>query len=204
MTALFLVFHICWSIIGIYWCCQDDACRDVNPRLALSVGIMCCVMLVYVTLSQISQLQLARLVRLITQEDAERAAAASTARMAACVHVELDSDGRIDGQELPSDCAICMDSLVEVAVPSEGNRLVPGVVRTPCAHVFHESCLQSWASRSGTCPLCRADLSDMSAAAGDRLHGPHAAELHQLLAHLEAHSPERAEVTRSILGVRGP
>jgi hypothetical protein len=208
MTASFLIFHIAWSIIGIYWCCQDDACRDINPRLALSVGIMCSVMLVYVTLSQISQLQLARLVRLITQDDADRAHAAAAARLAGCVSVELDDAGRssFDGQELPSDCPICMDALMDESAPTEGNRLVPGVVQTPCGHIFHESCLKHWASRSGTCPLCRTDLSSATGSrAGDSSSGAaQTAELQQLLLHLERYNPERAEVTRTILGVRGP
>merc|ERR1712100_689222 len=90
LTASFLVFHVTWSIIGIYWCSLDDACRDVNPRLALSVAIMCAVMLVYVTLSQISHLQIARLVQLVTQEDAEHARATAAARIAACVTIEVD------------------------------------------------------------------------------------------------------------------
>lgn len=197
LTASFLIFHVMWSILGIYWCCQEDACRDINPRLAISVGIMCAVMLVYVTLSQLSHLQLARMVRLVSQEDAERAEAAAAAAMAGCVPVEVDSAGRFDGEELPADCPICMDSLLDVEPPEEG-RLCPGVCKSPCGHVFHGACLQAWASRSGTCPLCRSDLRG-----GDtRLDGRAPAELQELLAYLEASSPERAEVTRGILGIR--
>lgn len=205
LTASFLIFHISWSMLGIYYCCQDDVCRNINPRLALSVGIMCAVMLVYVTLSQISQIQIAYFMRLITREDAERAQAAAAARMAGCVAIEVDNFGQLNG-EVPSDCPICMDPLVpDAALPSEGNRLVPGVCKTPCGHIFHESCLRDWASRSGTCPLCRQDLSNLSASEAGRLNVSAGGELQQLLLHLEAHSPERAQATRSILGFRsGP
>lgn len=204
MTASFLVFHMGWSVAGIYWCCQDDACRDVNPNLAFSVGVMCVVMLVYVTLSQLSHLHLARLVRLVTQEDAERAQAVAAARLAGCVNIELDSTGQVDGEDIPSDCPICMDTLLADVPPSEGNQLVPEVCKTPCGHIFHAPCLQNWACRSGSCPLCRSDLSILGGGAATRLDGPHSEELRALLAHLERHSPAQADVTRSILGRRGP
>jgi len=204
LTASFLLFHVGWSVAGIYWCCQDDPCRTVNPRLAFSIGIMCVVMIIYVTLSQLSRLQVARFVDLISQDDAERATAAAAARMAACQTVELDSRGCLDGEQLPSDCAICMDALLDESAPSEeGNRLVPGVCKTPCGHVFHASCLQSWAARSGTCPLCRCSLSEVPGGSALRLEGPNALELQQLLSHLDSVNPARAEATRWILGVRG-
>jgi len=205
MTASFLLFHVGWSVAGIYWCCQDDACRRLNPRLAFSIGTMCVVMLIYVTLSQLSHLQVARFVQLISQDDADRAQAAASARMVGCQSVEVDNRGCFDGEELPSDCAICMDALLDESAPSdEGNRLVPGVCKTPCGHVFHASCLQHWAARSGTCPLCRSNLSDISSETETRLDGASAIELQQLLAHLESVSPEQAEATRSILGIRRP
>lgn len=198
LTGSFLLFHIVWSIIGIYWCFQDTACKSVNPRLSISVCIMCCVMLVYVTLSQPSHLQVARLVSILSQEDAERAQAAATTAMAGCVAVELDSAGRLDGEELPIDCAICMDSLsLETQELEEGRRLCPGLCKAPCGHVFHQSCLQAWARRAGTCPLCRSDLQGLHSSGDTRTElSP---ELRQLISHLERVNPERAEITRSLL-----
>lgn len=204
LTLSFLVFHVSWSIIGIYYCCLDDPCRNINPHLALCIGIMCGVMIVYVGLSQISHLQVAKLVSLISQDDVERAEAVSAARLAGCLEIEMDSAGLVDGEELPIDCPICMDAMLDEAVPQEeGNRLIPGVCKTPCGHIFHASCLQHWAGRSGSCPLCRSDLSNLHGDANTRIDGPAAVELRQLLMHLETTNPDRAEVTRSILGMRG-
>lgn len=48
-------------------------------------------------------------------------------------------------------CACCHDSLA-----------APLVVRLPvCGHQFHETCMDTWMQRSGTCPLCRAKVSDV-------------------------------------------
>merc|ERR1711971_1046739 len=62
-----------------------------------------------------------------------------------------------DGEELPADCPICMGVLLESN--AEGHPVPSaGLCRAPCKHVFHTSCLQEWASRASTCPLCRSDL----------------------------------------------
>lgn len=48
------------------------------------------------------------------------------------------------------DCLICMETLASEEV----------VVRSPCAHFFHEQCLAKWCKNHLDCPLCRADVGE--------------------------------------------
>ncbi|XP_072952932.1 uncharacterized protein [Typha angustifolia] len=45
-------------------------------------------------------------------------------------------------------CVICMDDF------EQGSELI----KMPCSHLFHESCLTRWLERSPVCPLCRFSL----------------------------------------------
>ena len=44
-------------------------------------------------------------------------------------------------------CAICLDA-----------HRSTGSVRVPCGHSFHSACIEEWARRARTCPVCRADI----------------------------------------------
>lgn len=61
-------------------------------------------------------------------------------------------------QDLPSECAICLDGFD------------PGdmISRTPCSaakHVYHRRCIQQWLESHRTCPLCRSVVrTDMTTA----------------------------------------
>ena len=57
---------------------------------------------------------------------------------------ELMDEG---GGEL--DCPICTEPLLQ-----ENDQ----VVRTPCSHLFHESCLARWCKNHLDCPMCRAEV----------------------------------------------
>nr|DAD24828.1 TPA_asm: hypothetical protein HUJ06_026292 [Nelumbo nucifera] len=54
-----------------------------------------------------------------------------------------------DGEDSSSECAICLDALTE----DSRCRVLPG-----CNHRFHTSCIDSWLSRSNSCPVCRLQL----------------------------------------------
>jgi hypothetical protein len=49
-----------------------------------------------------------------------------------------------------TQCSICFDEFTL----SESD-----VRKLPCSHLFHEKCIFPWLSTSGTCPVCRACLS---------------------------------------------
>jgi len=65
----------------------------------------------------------------------------------------LDAYDEIDpvkgGEEEPA-CSICLCEY------ERGER----VVRLPCDHIYHESCLNSWTTNHTRCPLCNYDLMD--------------------------------------------
>ena len=52
--------------------------------------------------------------------------------------------------EPSSTCTIC---LCEMGRPS--------VVRTPCEHWFHLSCIQGWLRISSVCPVCRSEVDEL-------------------------------------------
>lgn len=58
----------------------------------------------------------------------------------------------------PLECAVCLSEFAG----DESLRLLPG-----CCHVFHPDCIDQWLENHTTCPVCRADLSNLSVIIGD-------------------------------------
>lgn len=48
-----------------------------------------------------------------------------------------------------SICPICLQQIEAAEV----------VRQPPCSHVYHSTCIDSWALKNLSCPVCRADLS---------------------------------------------
>ncbi|CRK28765.1 hypothetical protein BN1723_018361, partial [Verticillium longisporum] len=67
-----------------------------------------------------------------------------------------------------TECAICFDTLeVPVMKAAEADSTAGGVAGvlnrrnymvTPCRHIFHSPCLESWMRYRLKCPICRDDL----------------------------------------------
>ena len=66
-----------------------------------------------------------------------------------CLEAYDDIDLVKGGEEEPS-CSICLCEY------ERGER----VVRLPCEHIYHDSCLNSWTTNHTRCPLCNYDLMD--------------------------------------------
>jgi hypothetical protein len=84
-----------------------------------------------------------------------------------------ESRKKTDGHTRSVDCAICMNSLEVPVVPSGADATsslaagaggVAGMLArrlymvTPCRHVFHSTCLESWMRFRLQCPICRENL----------------------------------------------
>mmetsp|Transcript_11034 Transcript_11034/g.31436 ORF Transcript_11034/g.31436 Transcript_11034/m.31436 type:complete len:194 (+) Transcript_11034:81-662(+) len=59
---------------------------------------------------------------------------------------QTSSEGGNSEDEGGSCCPICFEQLMRDAM------------RTECGHCFHHKCVQIWAARGGTCPICRGEL----------------------------------------------
>ena len=83
---------------------------------------------------------------------------------------------KLTAEEKTKGCPICLFELSEspLADPdentesvSQGNtnsapliKKVKHVYKTPCGHIFHESCLKNWINLKPECPSCRGALPD--------------------------------------------
>lgn len=62
---------------------------------------------------------------------------------------QISEEGRalllpVDVYNRDDNCPICIDKFGDNTI-----------IKMPCAHLFHKTCLDSWLHRSGTCPVCR-------------------------------------------------
>ncbi|KAJ4716180.1 RING/U-box superfamily protein [Melia azedarach] len=69
-----------------------------------------------------------------------------------CLHFEVFNGFQIGAEREASnasfDCSICLESFVD------GDELI----RLPCEHRFHSTCLDPWVRSCGDCPYCRRDI----------------------------------------------
>ncbi|KAJ1910408.1 hypothetical protein IWQ60_010669 [Tieghemiomyces parasiticus] len=68
-----------------------------------------------------------------------------------------DADNAATGarsDDVADPCPICHDAF----------HIGDGVVNLPCNHRYHEPCLQQWLGITGTCPLCRKTIADLTTA----------------------------------------
>jgi len=74
----------------------------------------------------------------------------------------------ITDEGIDETCSICMDNLLQETVDAknEGNTSLLAtktannekIMKTPCRHHFHESCLKGWMEIKLECPFCRSPL----------------------------------------------
>jgi len=79
---------------------------------------------------------------------------ASHAAIRALERVEFE-DMLLEGSKWKEeDCAVCLEGLGPAATKAEQ----PVVLKLPCQHAFHGSCIVEWLCRNHVCPLCRLEL----------------------------------------------
>lgn len=76
-----------------------------------------------------------------------------------------DKEAGASGSVRKIDCSICRENLdVPVIKEGDADMSVAGVLArrmymvTPCRHIFHSACLESWMKFRLQCPICREDL----------------------------------------------
>ncbi|KAI9350146.1 hypothetical protein BDR26DRAFT_930287 [Obelidium mucronatum] len=70
---------------------------------------------------------------------------------------ELRGEGGSDeGSEDEEKCVVCQDCFTCSTTEEEG--VDSSVLRMPCKHLFHGSCLRPWLKTSNTCPTCRFEI----------------------------------------------
>ena len=52
-------------------------------------------------------------------------------------------------EEKQPNCSICLN---------EDESAEEIVVRLPCAHVYHKSCIAAWLTKKNFCPMCRTEF----------------------------------------------
>jgi hypothetical protein len=63
------------------------------------------------------------------------------------------SDASVTCSESSRDCAICHD------IMAVGH----SVIKLPCTHIYHDTCVMTWLQHHNTCPVCRHELPYTSA-----------------------------------------
>lgn len=61
--------------------------------------------------------------------------------------------------QLKGECPVCGDPYERKRIGIVPRLDTDPVELEPCGHIFHKSCADGWASRSATCPTCRAYVS---------------------------------------------
>ena len=79
---------------------------------------------------------------------------ASLQAMRALEPVEFEEMLQEGSKWKEEDCAICLEGLGPAATKAEQ----AVVLKLPCQHAFHGSCIVGWLSRNHVCPLCRLEL----------------------------------------------
>jgi hypothetical protein len=69
------------------------------------------------------------------------------------------SSSSVETDSLPTTISICCQPLSKECIICQEN-YQPGemILKLPCCHLYHETCLFRWLSTAHTCPLCRLQL----------------------------------------------
>jgi len=77
-------------------------------------------------------------------------------------------DAKKESLALDAVCPICMDNLIPGNEDTSGDTIIntpapknshnlkaDPLMKTPCAHCYHEKCLREWMKKKLECPTCR-------------------------------------------------
>lgn len=159
LKNVFLIAHVCWTFYGFHWFSAAQSCRASSPELFSWVEIVLIVAAVFLAASTllplILYLTVMLLIHLVNRGviSNQKAAREGTLELLEVVPFDpsLFAPADADDDPRPScECCCCTENF-DAEQP---------IVKTPCNHYYHKSCLGDWLKLARTCPLCRCDLED--------------------------------------------
>jgi len=145
-----------WIIIGwgVWMITSSKTCAKTNPhlfypteRFIIAQAVFTLLCLVFVLISAYGLRHIVLLAARLSAKPGCEKAVRQLPKVAPDSPELLDED-----EKTVMDCPICSDSLA--------NQQDSAVVRTPCAHHYHEECLATWCKNHMDCPLCRQVIGD--------------------------------------------
>lgn len=156
-TWLYLGLQNGWLIMGYHWSFAARTCEHTNPEMFFWVRFLVIfgtvILVLMMALPMIFYLVVLTILFLVRSGSLKnhRAAREDTLSLLHTVEFrpELFADPANPNDQRPSgECCCCVEEF-----NSE-----KAIVKTPCGHYFHQSCLGDWLKLARTCPLCRCDL----------------------------------------------
>lgn len=144
-----LVIGLAWAVAGVVWVAEAERCPTEAPDFYRSLQVLSVLILAMMvnTLAFFS----CRFCLLTTLQRwglLRSPVAAPDGTVAHLPLVPFDPETFRDDGACPAECPVCIAEF-----GPDG-----AIRRTPCGHVFHETCLQNWLLVARTCPCCRADV----------------------------------------------
>lgn len=162
----FILLQNCWLGVGYHWVFSSKTCEATNPSLFYLVRFLVVfwtlVLLLVVALPLLLSLVVLVVVYLVRAGIIKNPRAADGDTLQRMHRVPYDpslfsASDAIDDPRPSSECCCCCDGFGPDKV----------IVRTPCKHYYHETCLGDWLKLAKTCPLCRCDLDEAVMLQGD-------------------------------------
>lgn len=157
LTWFILGLQNAWLVLGFHWCGECRSCQGSSPELFNWVQFLVIfgtvVTLLLMLLPVLFYMSVILLVYLIGSGRLANKRAAREDTLSLLERVEYSPDLFANGSNPDDDrpsgdcCCCCEDFNADKAI-----------LRTPCAHYFHEECLAQWLKLAKTCPICRQDL----------------------------------------------
>eukprot|EP00927_Polykrikos_kofoidii_P031472 TRINITY_DN27048_c0_g1_i2.p1 TRINITY_DN27048_c0_g1~~TRINITY_DN27048_c0_g1_i2.p1 ORF type:complete len:350 (-),score=55.89 TRINITY_DN27048_c0_g1_i2:120-1169(-) len=160
MRNFFLLAHVCWTFYGFHWFGVASSCRATNPELYNWVEIVLIVAAIFLVASTllplILYLTVMLLIHLVNRGvlTNQKAAREGTLELLEVVTYDPSLFSPADAVNDPrpsGECCCCTENF-DTEIP---------IVKTPCNHYYHKSCLGDWLKLARTCPLCRCDLEEV-------------------------------------------
>ncbi|CAE7895517.1 RHC2A [Symbiodinium microadriaticum] len=149
--ALAVSAAVLWPLVAGVMLLQSKTCsKALTTAVAVIIGYYVILVIVVLVLPAVALGVVLCLIRRGRLRLPRMPGAAPEGAVESLPVLEFDT-GRFceDGRgEFPASCAVCLETFTAQKE----------IVKMPCNHVFHRSCLSGWFQVARTCPLCRGDV----------------------------------------------